>query len=81
MSKLEAVFDNIKYNARELIGLYEAPVTPLGTVLSSAAAQYGETLFTDAALLQRALGEAGAPPAEIYRVCLMTQVSGFGELL
>lgn len=81
MSKLEAVFDKIKYDARELIGLYEAPVTPLGTVLSSAAAQYGDNLFTDPALLQHALGEAGAPPAEIYRMCLMTQVSGFGELL
>lgn len=81
MSKLEAVFDNVKYNAQELLGLYEAPISPLGTVLSSAAARYGENLFTDAAVLQHALTEAGTPPAEIYRVCLMTQVSGFGELL
>lgn len=81
MSKLEAVFDKIKYNAQELIGLYEAPVSPLGTILSSAAAQYGDNLFTDTAMLQHAMAEAGAPAAEIYRVCLMTQVSGFGELL
>lgn len=81
MSKLEAVFDNIKYNALDMIGLYEAEASSLGAILASAYAQYGENLFTDAAVLQHALAEAGSAPAEIYQVCLMTQVSGFLELL
>lgn len=81
MSKLEAVFDSIKYSAQDMIGLYEAPADSLGGILASAAARYEGNLFTDPALLQHALEEAGASSAQIYQVCLMTQVSGFPELL
>lgn len=81
MSILETAFDDIKYDAQDMIGRYETPIRPLEAILSSAVEQYGESLFMDTSILQQALTEAGAPSAEIYRVCLMTQVSGFGELL
>lgn len=74
-------FDDIKYDALEYIGLYEAPAGDLDSILTAAAAKYGEDVFLDPGSLHKGMTEAGASELECCRVYLMTQVSGFQKLL
>ena len=81
MIQLDAIFEKIKYNALEYIGLYQAPVSELSRVLETVVTQSGSEIFQDPQALRQAMGEVGADEAEICRVCLMTQVTGFRELM
>lgn len=81
MTRLEAMFDNVKCDALDYIGLYQAPVSAIGSVLATAVAKKGIGIFSDAAALRQAMTDTGASEADICRVQLMAQVSGFQELL
>lgn len=81
MNKLEGIFDSVKYDALAYIGLYEAPPSETGSVLAVVASRNGTEVFNDPAALYQAMSDAGASADEIFRVQLMTQVSGFRELL
>ncbi len=81
MDKLAEKIEWAKYDAREYLGLYKAPQYELGPVLASAAGKYGTDVFTDADMLRDAMREAGAADTDIYKVCLMTRVTGFNKLL
>jgi len=81
MINFEPVFEKVKYNALDYIGLYQAPVSSLSSILSAVVEQNGADIFFDTAALSQAMQSAGAEEAEIHRVCLMTQVTGFRELM
>lgn len=81
MMQLEALFEKVKYNALDYIGLYQTPVSELSQVLETVATQNGSEIFQDPEGLRLAMRESGADEAEICRVCLMTQVAGFRELM
>lgn len=74
-------FDDVKYDALEYIGLYEAPISNIGSILTSVVAKYGEDVFLDPGSLHDGMTDAGASELECCRVYLMTQVSGFQKLL
>ena len=74
-------FDDVKYDALEYIGLYEAPVSDVGSILSAVVAEYGKDVFFDAGSLHDGMADAGASELECCRVYIMTQVSGFQKLL
>ena len=81
MINLEPVFEKVKYNALDYIGLYQAPVSSLSSVLSAVVSQSGNEVFFDTAALSQAMEAAGADESEIHRVCLMAKVTGLRELL
>ena len=81
MINLEPVFEKVKYNALDYIGLYQAPVSSLNSVLSAVVSQNSTEIFFDSAALSQAMQTAGADESEIHRVCLMAQVTGLRELL
>lgn len=81
MINLEPVFEKVKYNALDYIGLYQAPVSSLSSILSAVAEQKGKDIFFDTTALSQAMQDTGATEAESHRVCLMTQVTGFRELM
>lgn len=81
MNKSEGIFDKVKYDALACIGLYEAPPSETGSILAAAVSRHGREVFCDSAALHQAMAGAGALEDEIFRVQLMTQVSGFRELL
>lgn len=81
MIRLEPVFERIKYNALDYIDRYQAPVSSLSSILSSVVEQNGVEILFDTVRLEEAMRSNGAEEADIYRVCLMTQVTGLRELL
>lgn len=81
MINLKPTFDRVKYNALDYIGLYEAPVSDLGTTLAAIVEENGADIFLDTSALTRAMSENGIDGAETHRVCLMTHVTGFRNLL
>ena len=82
MINLEPVFERIKYNALDYIGLYETPVSDLGSILAAVVAEsLGDEIFFDIPRLSEAMANAGASEVEVHSVCIMTQVTGFRELL
>ena len=76
MIHLEPVFERIKYNALDYIDRYQAPVSSLSSILSSVVEQNGVEILFDTVGLEEAMRRNGAEEADIYRVCLMTQVTG-----
>lgn len=81
MIHLEPIFEKVKYNALDYIGMYQAPVCELSSVLVSIVEKNGVEILFDTARLADTLRESGITEAEIHRVCLMSQVSGFREVL
>lgn len=81
MIHLEPIFETVKCNALDYIGLYQAPISSLSSILSSVVEQNGVELLFDTASLSEAMRKIGAEEAEVYRVCLMTQVTGFREVI
>lgn len=81
MMNLESVFERVKYNALDYIGLYQAPVSDLASILSATVEQNGVEVLFDTVALSESMRKVGAEEAEIHRVCLMTQVAGFREVL
>lgn len=81
MIQLGPVFEKLKYDALDYIGRYQTPVSSLASILSSVVEQNGAKIFFDPAGLAEAMRKAGAQQADIYRVCLMTQIPGLREFL
>lgn len=81
MKDIGLVFEQVKYNALEYIGVYKTPESDLVSILTSVTEQHGPEIFFDPEALRTAMQSAGATQAEVYRVCLMTQVTGFHELV
>lgn len=81
MINLEPIFEKVKYNALDYIGLYQTPVSSLSSILSSVVEQNGIDILFDTTSLSEAMRKVGAEEAEICRVCLMTQVAGLREVL
>ena len=81
MINIEPIFEQIKYNALDYIGLYENPVSDLGSILSSVVAQNSPDIFFDSTVLSDEMKKYGASEAEIHKICLMTQVTGLREVL
>lgn len=74
-------FEDVKHDALEYIGLYDAPESDVAAVLSAVVGKYGKDVFLDAGTLHKGMADAGATELECFRICLMTQVSGFQKLL
>ncbi len=81
MNKVEGIFDSVKYDALAYIGLYKAPPSETGSVLTTVVSRYGSEAFCDPDVLHQAMTDAGATEDEILRVQLMARVPGFQELL
>lgn len=81
MNKLEKTFDSVKYDALAYIGLYQTPPSETGSILAIVVSRNGTDVFGDPAALHQAMADIGAPEDEIFRVQLMTQVTGFQQLL
>lgn len=81
MINIEPIFERVKYNALDYIGLYETPVSDLGSILSSVVAQNSPDIFFDPVALADEMKKYGASEAETHKVCLMTQVTGLREVL
>lgn len=82
MINIEPVFERVKYNALDYIGLYETPVSDLGSILATVVAEnLGDEVFFDTQRLTESMENAGASKFDIHSVCIMTQVTGFREIL
>ena len=81
MINIEPIFERVKYNALDYIGLYETPVSDLGSILASVVAKNTPEIFFDSAALAQEMKNCGASEAEIHKICLMTNVTGFREVL
>lgn len=81
MNHVKENYDSVKYDEQACIDLYKTGSVDLGAILSTVISGYGNEILCDSALLGEAMREAGAPAGEIFRVQLMTQVSGFQQLL
>lgn len=81
MNKREACFDVGRYNASEYTDVYLTPVNSTMDILTPVVERYGVEIFLDTDALRRAMAEAGIGEEDICRICLMTKVSGFRELL
>lgn len=81
MNQLEELFDEAKYNALEYVKLYRAPDSDVESILRAIVSEHGREVFCDLDTLLEEMTEAGASEAEFCQVYLMTQVSGFWELL
>lgn len=81
MINLEPIFEKVKYNALDYIGLFQAPTSSLASILSTTVEQNGVEILTNTGQLSDAMKALGADDAEIYRTCLMTQVAGFREVV
>lgn len=71
----------IQQDVAEYIGFYSTPVSDLGSILRSLVARHSYKVYFNDNQLQSALHELGAAPSDIYKVCLMTKVTGFRDLM
>lgn len=81
MLKLQPVFEKIKYNALEYVGIHQKGQDELTGILTNIVQQKGKQILLDTTALSDALAAMDMEATEIYRVCLMTQVNGFAKLL
>lgn len=81
MIHLEPVFEKVKYNALDYIGLYQAPESSLAAILSSVVEQNGAGILLNPEDLEVVMRSVGAEEVDIYRVCLMTQVAGLRNVI
>lgn len=72
---------SIQQDVAEYVGFYSAPVSDLGSILRSLVAKHSCKVYFDDKQLQSSLHELGAAPSDIYKVCLMTKVTGFRDLM
>ncbi len=81
MINLEPIFEKVKYNALDYIGLFQTPTSSLASILSAAVEQNSVDILSNTVQLSDAMKAFGADEAEIYRTCLMTKVAGFREVI
>ena len=81
MSKQAAFFDKVKMSARDYLGLYEEPASEVADVLCELTAQKGMGILLDPQALPEAMRANGAQEGDIFRVCVMTQVTGYREIM
>ena len=62
-------------------GNYVKPVSKLGSSLEILVKKHSSHIYFDEKLLQSSLNELGVLDFDIYKVCIMTKVTGFRELL
>lgn len=62
-------------------GNYVKPVSKLESSLKTLVEKYSSNIYFDEKLLQSSLNELGVLSSDIYKVCIMTKVTGFRELL
>ena len=72
---------SLQKDVAEYIGIYSTPVSDLGSILSTLVAKHSCKVYFDDDMLQSALHELGTTPSDIYKVCLMTKVTGFRDLM
>lgn len=75
------LFASIQQDVAEYVGIYSSPASDLGSILSTLVVKHSRKVYFDDNLLQSALHELGAAPSDIYKVCLMTKVTGFRDLM
>ena len=72
---------SLQKDVAEYIGIYSTPISDLGSILSTLVAKHSCKVYFDDDMLQSALHELGTTPSDIYKVCLMTKVTGFRDLM
>ena len=77
ISKLNSIVNNVK----EYIGVYQTTDSDYESILSAAVNMYSADLYTDSEKLKDAMCEFGATQMQITKVCMMTLVNGFREIL
>jgi len=71
----------ISNNVKTYLGLYTAPVNEITEILTTAVDRYSSSIYLQPDGLSDAMTQSGANHIQITKVLLMTQVSGFRELL
>ncbi len=72
---------SIKQDIAEYVGVYSDSISDLGIILKKLTGKHTESIYFDDSNLQSEMHKLGADPSDIYRVCLMTKVSGFRDLI
>lgn len=71
----------ISDSVKAYLGLYTAPVNEITEILTTAVDKNSSNIYLQPDKLKNAMAQSGANQIQITKVLLMTQVSGFRELL
>lgn len=72
---------NIKEDLKRYIGRYSEPVSELGSSLKRMVQEHTVNIYFEKEKLETTLKEFGVKTSDIYKVCIMTEVTGFKELM
>ena len=83
MSRLQSAFERIKYSALDYLGVCRenSDSSYLSQILRDAIEENGVEILFNTETLTKTMNTIGADEFEIYRICIMTCVSGFREIV